>query len=781
MAKDGEEKKDDDKDKAENKDESKEEKGKDKDDDDDDDEDSGVDFGDDVGEEQEQEVNKVTAAVGKAFARVREAMQTAIKVIKWLGKMVVKLIEAGPPGWIVLLVLLVVCIVLVLVASFNDEESNGDQSGNRSTYDTQDLISNKSFLERQKSKAAKRAAQQALMVELDKDEYEQLRKDVLDYEEDELNVYDDNLWAYYDESYGYQILSDEASQLLLPERLTYSYGHTDWQPVYDYDHEREDQIALLKGEIEANEGSWSKLKTQKKKQQLEDLEVEQMKMEFKVERYKQINKLYWDYITENFIENDEVLSKVHPDDEPVEEKILAFYKDKYGVNTEEVEAELNYYHTIMKRCCKYEKRISAPNGYKLEEFLKNPEWKKTDKKDEKDYGTSLQDVEAQFRVKYETLHHEAVLNSIRSDHIVNDVLMQSWSHKFLKESLFEHMPIFEYYTYDKLVPVKTFNEYEMYDEAYWDADGKYIDDGTFDSTIELYLKDGEYDIDYSVVTEAQWLEEQKKMYEQQIETQGTGKTGFDQIAINELELEIEKIDERLAELGDPEELNEKYQETFAKFIEASVYNKDGERVLNPHNHNVKLDKPTEEHAYIKYGTLMLDNYVEDSHVTEIIMISVDGEGERTESGWRVSSFVGDKNSGTRTVTSTTTANTVQTSLKPTKIRSILNSADYSYTREEERSWKVEEPLDKIRPTIPWYERDVSYSISGGGTEYKHEESIDIHNWGKMVPHVDPWETNENMLLIDSTYLSDFYGKTKMVTEETELVTDGIVDFDKYIR
>ncbi|MCQ2748565.1 MAG: hypothetical protein MJ246_00700 [Clostridia bacterium] len=65
-----------------------------------------------------------------------------------------------------------------------------------------------------------------LRKELDHDEYEEMRNGLLDYEND-LSAYSDNLWSYYNEDYGFQILSDEASQLLLPERLTYSYNHTD--------------------------------------------------------------------------------------------------------------------------------------------------------------------------------------------------------------------------------------------------------------------------------------------------------------------------------------------------------------------------------------------------------------------------------------------------------------------------------------------------------------------------------------------------------------------------
>lgn len=765
--------------KNEDKEDDKDGKDKDKKDNDSDDNDGdGQDEDDDGLDNDEEAADKVMAGVKQSFNKVREAMQAAIKILKLIIKGIAKLIEAGPPGWIVLLVLVVVILVMVLVASFNEEESNGDQSGNRSTYDTQDLISDRSFTERALLWAARNQVRRELRKELGSKDYEEMRKGLLDYEDD-LNVYDDHLWSYYNEDYGYQILNDEASQLLLPERLTYSYNHTDWQPTYDYDHELEDQISNLKAEIDANEGSWSKLKTQKKKQELEDLEVEEMKLELKVQRYKEINEMYWDYITENFIENEEVKSKEHPDGEPVEEKITAFYKDKYGVQTEDVESELNYYHTLMKRACIYERKISAPDGYKLEAFLKNPDWKKEDKLEEKDYGLAMADVESQFRVKYELLHHEAVLNSIKTDHIVNDVLMQSWSKQYLKDSLFAHMPIFEYWTYDKLVPVKTFNEYEMYDPGYWDGEGNYVDDGTFDSTIELYLRGGEYDIDYNDVAEAQYLTLQKKSYQEQIAEQGSDGKAADQILINELEIEIEKIDERLAELGDPDELNEQYKETFAKFLEASVYNKEGERVLNPHNHNVRLDTPEKEKTYLKYGPLMLDNYVEDTSILEVIMISVGGKGKRTEGPWKVSGFKGGKDSGTRTVTSTTTAHTVQTSLKPTKIRSILNSADYTYNKEEERSWKVEEKLDEIRPTIPWYEREVSYSESGGGTEYKHETPYAIHNWGKMVPHVSPWKTNEDMLLVDSTYLSDFYGKTQIISEETELVTDGLVDFDKY--
>ena len=118
-------------------------------------------------------------------------------------------------------------------------------------------------------------------------------------------------------------------------------------------------------------------------------------------------------------------------------------------------------------------------------------------------------------------------------------------------------------------------------------------------------------------------------------------------------------------------------------------------------------------------------------------------------------------------------------MKPTKIRSILNSADYTYTKEEERFWEVEKKLDELRPTIPWYERKVTYSESGGGTEYRHETPLTIHNWGKKVPHISPWETNEDMLLVDSTYLSDFYGQTKIMSEETQLITDAQVDFTKY--
>ncbi|MCQ2748564.1 MAG: hypothetical protein MJ246_00695 [Clostridia bacterium] len=79
-------------------------------------------------------------------------------------------------------------------------------------------------------------------------------------------------------------------------------------------------------------------------------------------------------------------------------------------------------------------------------------------------------------------------------------------------------------------------------------------------------------------------------------------------------------------------MNEAYKETFAKFLEASVYNDEEDRVLNPHNHNVRLDTPQKQKTYLKYGTLMLDNYVEDTHIVEVIMISVDGKGTRTEGG-----------------------------------------------------------------------------------------------------------------------------------------------------
>ncbi len=49
----------------------------------------------------------------------------------------------------------------------------------------------------------------------------------------------------------------------------------------------------------------------------------------------------------------------------------------------------------------------------------------------------------------------------------------------------------------------------------------------------------------------------------------------------------------------------------------------------------------------------------------------------------------------------------------------------------------------------------------------------------MTPKVSPWDTNEDMLLVNSTYLSDFYGQTQIITTESVLNTTGQVDFNSY--
>ena len=81
---------------------------------------------------------------------------------------------------------------------------------------------------------------------------------------------------------------------------------------------------------------------------------------------------------------------------------------------------------------------------------------------------------------------EVTLDGINNDGSLNNIFENADVRKKIKKSLAYHMPIFEYATYSSKVAGKTFYNYELYDEEYFNEEGRYIYDTNFDKKIKNY-------------------------------------------------------------------------------------------------------------------------------------------------------------------------------------------------------------------------------------------------------------------------------------------------------
>lgn len=710
--------------------------------------------------------NKIFDKLSKNKMNANQGKNKLIrKVLKKVADALIKLIISHP---VIFGVIFAVVVIIALMAfAFDEDDNNGDENNYRENLQTQDMTNEREFQHRKESYKDWIAKEVTLGVAyaamtLDSD-FRKLKRDIL---ESQTEVFgdDNDTMASYDKEAGYQILSDEGVLLNLLEQISYARNYTDWEPYYDYDGSLDERYYAAKDEWEQYKDTdhWTEMERRRKLEEFKELEEEYNSLTDSVKRYEEMNLKYKEKIDKQFV-NSSKEAKVHPDGKPVENKVEAYFKDRYGVSTGEVMKELTYYHTIMERTMKYQKTITGTTTTEINQWLEDPKFEDTEFVTESDRGIDLSYVEFPFRARLEIVHHEVTLDGINNDGSLNNIFENADVRKKIKKSLAYHIPIFEYATYSSKVAGKTFYNYELYDEEYFNEEGRYIYDTNFDKKIKNYTENPECSLDFSIVQQVQIWTTKRNMLKEQLQNVE------DPIAAQEIQEEIDRLAEELGHHPNQSQSYAAYVESYQNFLNMFIALDNENRPYDPHNHNIFKDE--DEEYYIAYAKvpdkkILSDAYTEEVTVTETKKAGGAGQaqGTVTYGPWQPSGTNMD-GSCTTEVKSEIKSLIKQSSLKPVKVRSVLNSADYEYEKEEERVTNVDEMLAEARNSSHWEQREVFVAGQSAGYEYQKVSQISFTNWGKVTAEVEPWETNTNMQLDTKTYLEDFYGQTELLTEE----------------
>lgn len=749
--------------------------GSDDDEEDEEDEDASEEAGNDASE-------GTNRGLTRAFNKISEALKITVKALKGVFKVIKAIFTKIPFPWnlVVFLILVIIIVLIIVIWSFVSKfQGQHMETSYSSFYDTQDLNATRNYELTDEARAELTDVDNALKGSLSEEEYAELESNMEDIYI-QLNDYQDTLNSYYDTNTGYAILNQDGTVLLLLERLSYAYKYTDWDIDYDTNGSLEKKYNDLEQEIIDNQGTWSGIKLRNKKEELGLLKKQIDELTYKLDRYKELNTLYKNKIDRDFV-NSSKQSKVHPDGTPVENKAISYFKDRYGIDTTEVKEELNYYHTIIYRTFKWNSELHTSSYSDALDFILDPSVSLTsDDLEITTTGVDLSAVEKPFRVRFEMLHHEITLHFLNNNQSIQAIFAHPETKPRLMQALSSHMPIFEYATYSNQIAGKTFYNYELYDPNYFDEDGNYIFDNSFISKLDYIVSNPENDIDFSGVIALQDMEYELDRYKKQLEYQ-QAQDNPDLILIEELK---ELIAEKELELGNNsssdalDEYNNRFKELLAKEVEMD----DSYRPYDAHNHNIIVD--TEGQYYTTYNGMMVDEYSVNVKIKEYLYTEINERPEHTRvttGEWHETIYSPDINDLRRKYDVELDVTAKQSSLRPTKVRSILNSVDYEYTKtttEAKDRSDIEILVSDERDKVKWERRAIYYTPIDEdgkideadkrirGYEYRKTSNSRFTTGEKITSRIKPWDTNEDMYINTDTYLEDLYGQQELITTDS---------------
>lgn len=723
-------------------------------------------------EEEQNEATQMTSEETVKSVKQAPVVQAVLSIIRFIKNLPLNL------KIIVICILIIFFLILLLIASFTDDNNVITENYYRLKFAIVDHITWYEYTAKDDLMRQRLEARKELEGELTSDEIDEIKKNILELNSD-IDQYEIGVSSYFDTQAGVQILNQDGTLLNYMERLSYASNYTDWEPEYDIDGKLEKEIEELTEEIERQEAmsdtdpeKWSALKLRNQKEYLKKLNTKNVELGFAVDRYHELNVVYKEIIDEDFV-NSEREAKVHPDGLPVTDKVEAYFKDRYGVETEEIMKELTYFHTVMVRTKQFSKQIYSDNTDKINAWLKDPHYEDDEFVSESDRGIDLADVENSFKVKFEIVHHETTLELIKSGTTQNALMTNPDAFDHMKTTISRHMPIFQYATYSDKIADKTFYDYELYDEEYFDGNGNYIMPEDFSERINFFNGE-DTSIDFTRVIDMKENEFMLEKYQADLSIAESSDVQ-DAIYIEELKELIEMEEDKCSQDASSDELLEKYQQNFNNVQNMIVHKSEESRPFDPHNHLIVVDEKDPEYKYyLEYADMIVDDYVENVKVVETFISNCGrpgGQNQRVTS-WHETTGRIDESACAHSVNSFITTTTRQSSLKPVKIRSLLNSANYTYTKTEEREEEVDTKLNEARANAKWQKREIYDGSSFFGTEYKKEIIVTITNHGEMTASLQPFETNEVMKLSTLTYLTDFYGQTELLTGQDIANTPG---------